>query len=73
MKMDKLNEKSRQLGESLIAYSAGSLTDTRLTEATRTFLTSCGLPKSAAPFLEFRAPQETLPTVPSTTALTGRG
>jgi hypothetical protein len=64
MELTGLTEKWREQGETLITYSAGALTNTHLTEATRTFLTSCGLPESAAPFLEFMAPQETLPTVP---------
>ena len=42
--------------ESLVVYPLEALETLSIPEESRTFLTSAGLPESAAPFLDFRAP-----------------
>lgn len=50
-------------GEELVTYPASALVGVRLPPEARTFLLDAGLPRSAAPCLDFRAPIEsTLPT-----------
>jgi hypothetical protein len=48
-----LSEKWKEQGDALFKFPAQIQTDTRLTETTRGFLTTVGLPKSAAPSVNF--------------------
>lgn len=49
--------------DSLVVYSTESLVEVSIPDESRVFLTLAGLPESAAPFLDFSAPENgTLPT-----------
>lgn len=63
MDIASLIEKWAEQGETLIPFPSNILTDGRINDATRTFLTTCGLPESAAPSLDFPIRQDALLTV----------
>ena len=42
--------------ESLVVFPPNALADVAIPDESKTFLTTCGLPESAAPFLDFRVP-----------------
>lgn len=42
--------------ESLVIFPTDALVDVAIPDESKTFLTTCGLPESAAPFLHFRVP-----------------
>jgi hypothetical protein len=63
MDIPTLIEKWAEQGETLIPFPSNILTDRRLNDATRSFLAVCGLPESAAPFLDFPIRQDALLTV----------
>jgi hypothetical protein len=58
-----LVQKLTEHGEAPVSFSQKIMADNRVKDTTRTFLTTCGLPQSAAPGLSFGVNQDTLLTV----------